>query len=1739
MPPKKNTMSKDIRSYCKKSDNPGSSSSTTTESTCTQPGGATASQPDGATASQPDGATASRPGGATASRPDGATASRPGGATASRPDGATASRPGGATRSRPGGATASLPGGATRSRPGGATASLPGGATASRPGGATASLPGGATASRPDGATASLPGGATASRPDRATASLPGGATASQTFTHSQVKKENDGDSKDGHLHHFNVKFSPDCNEFTISYDQPCTVLEALKLPENYNEKMKNFSDENIVIQLGKGDRASIVATHFPCSFISDGESLIISCKSEMFEEAQDRYYQPIHSRDKYSVFYIDTVGGINTKTKKLFRSNAVKDFKYLCVYGEKGMTVKETLKRDGRFIDLGDFTLSDNKNPTLLTGCAQKVDNLDQKEFKIRLPLKKKANDKKTQKISGASNNAQHRCGTTAVLDVVHQRGISVSRAVEKSDRTNDTEEIYQILRQQFPVLKELMESRFPGDSYQEALNLRKEDFGKIQQSFSEVHRVRKLLKLGESVCKVVVVNLCEGTGFVLFDNVILTNAHLFKDCVEEEKLKAGIDVLVLFNHEDPEPHANYYYFQVAQSHICNREDGLDYAILELNPEGQKPNQTTQTKNIKVPPGLLKEFGSMPLNGEACIIGHPAGGVKKMDPTCIIEIEKREQAVNDNLHLYKVNNFIVHPTIDLIKHQGIKNIMMGGKKANKVVTYNTFMYHGSSGSPVFDAHGKVFGLHTAGLICKFPNHKESVIEFAQPLLTIFEHFVSKLKESRNEDLLKRVEKEAKSNKYLKEVLNPKATDADESSDSDESMETDYVHHCIQPPPEGVGGGPEPVCVLSAKDNPGSSSSTTTESTCTQPGGATASRPGGATGSQTVTHSQVKKENDGDSTDGHLHHFNVKFSPDCNEFTISYDQPCTVLEALKLPENYNEKMKNFSDENIVIQLGKGDRASIVATHFPCSFISDGESLIISCKSEMVEEAQDRHYQPIHSRDKYSVFYIDTVGGKNTKTKKLFRSNAVKDFKYLCVYGEKGMTVKETLKRDGRFIDLPDFTLSDNKNPTLLTGCAQKVDNLDQKEFKIRLPRKKKAKDKNQQKNSGASNNAQHRCGTTAVLDVVHQRGVSVRRAVEKSDRTNDTEEIYQIFKNCVEEEKLKAGIDVFVLFNHEDPEPHANYYYFQVAQSYICNREDGLDYAILELNPEGQRPNQTTQTKKIKVPPGLLKEFGSMPPNGEACIIGHPAGGVKNMDPICIIETEKREQAVNDHLHLYKVNNFIVHPTIDLIKDQSIKNIMVGVKKANKVVTCNTFMYHGSSGSPVFDAHGKVFGLHTAGFVYEFPNLTESVIEFAQPLLTIFEHFVSKLKESRNEDLLKRVDEEAKENSDLKEVLSAEVKAKNLKEAVKAEPAYLSAELKKQYRRCRASAKLKARKWRYKPCVPSILMGNVNSLPNKSEELEALVKNQRAYRECSLMCFTETWLNNNIPDSCVDLPGFSMVRADRDARASGKNKGGGLVLFVNNRWCNPDHIIVKEKICCQDIELLAVGLRPYYVPREFSHIIVIVVYIPPRARAVLACDVIHEAIARIQTQHPDAFIAISGDFNHVTLTSHLTGFTQFVDCPTRENKTLDLLYANVKESYIASALPPLGRSDHNLVFLQPCYKPFVLRHPAATRSFRKWSPKASESLRDCFECTDWKVLLQSQRNRMDTDINSMVDCTTDYINFCRDTIIPARTVHCFPTKNPGSTVTSRHSSTTKRRPLGMETGSSSNACNMS
>ncbi|KAJ8390513.1 hypothetical protein AAFF_G00103100 [Aldrovandia affinis] len=59
-------------------------------------------------------------------------------------------------------------------------------------------------------------------------------------------------------------------------------------------------------------------------------------------------------------------------------------------------------------------------------------------------------------------------------------------------------------------------------------------------------------------------------------------------------------------------------------------------------------------------------------------------------------------------------------------------------------------------------------------------------------------------------------------------------------------------------------------------------------------------------------------------------------------------------------------------------------------------------------------------------------------------------------------------------------------------------------------------------------------------------------------------------------------------------------------------------------------------------------------------------------------------------------------------------------------------------------------------------------------------------------------------------------------------------------------------------------------MGNVRSLANKMDELTALARSQAEFRECSIMCFTESWLHKDIPDNNVSVDGFQTVRGDRD-----------------------------------------------------------------------------------------------------------------------------------------------------------------------------------------------------------------------------------------------------------------------------
>lgn len=76
-----------------------------------------------------------------------------------------------------------------------------------------------------------------------------------------------------------------------------------------------------------------------------------------------------------------------------------------------------------------------------------------------------------------------------------------------------------------------------------------------------------------------------------------------------------------------------------------------------------------------------------------------------------------------------------------------------------------------------------------------------------------------------------------------------------------------------------------------------------------------------------------------------------------------------------------------------------------------------------------------------------------------------------------------------------------------------------------------------------------------------------------------------------------------------------------------------------------------------------------------------------------------------------------------------------------------------------------------------------------------------------------------------------------------------------------------------------------------------------------------------------------------------------------------------------------------------------------------------------------------------------------------------------------------TALPPLGKSDHNLVSLSPKYIPIVRRQPVTTKAVRVWSDEACEQLKGCFDFTDWSIFYEGN------DMDTVTDHVTCYINF--------------------------------------------------
>ncbi len=141
---------------------------------------------------------------------------------------------------------------------------------------------------------------------------------------------------------------------------------------------------------------------------------------------------------------------------------------------------------------------------------------------------------------------------------------------------------------------------------------------------------------------------------------------------------------------------------------------------------------------------------------------------------------------------------------------------------------------------------------------------------------------------------------------------------------------------------------------------------------------------------------------------------------------------------------------------------------------------------------------------------------------------------------------------------------------------------------------------------------------------------------------------------------------------------------------------------------------------------------------------------------------------------------------------------------------------------------------------------------------------------------------------------------------------------------KRRRRRKRAGVLIRLRRRAFRHPLPTILLANVQSLDNKLCELRARISYQRETRDCCVICLTETWMSAMVPDSAIELTGFSVHRSDRTKELTGKSRGGGVCFYINNLWCdetytllNPSAPLIWNFICfCVDRSGYRGNLQP-------------------------------------------------------------------------------------------------------------------------------------------------------------------------------------------------------------------------------
>ena len=262
--------------------------------------------------------------------------------------------------------------------------------------------------------------------------------------------------------------------------------------------------------------------------------------------------------------------------------------------------------------------------------------------------------------------------------------------------------------------------------------------------------------------------------------------------------------------------------------------------------------------------------------------------------------------------------------------------------------------------------------------------------------------------------------------------------------------------------------------------------------------------------------------------------------------------------------------------------------------------------------------------------------------------------------------------------------------------------------------------------------------------------------------------------------------------------------------------------------------------------------------------------------------------------------------------------------------------------------------------------------------------------------------------------------------------------------------------------------LPVFFMSNIQSFSNtskksKTEEIEATL----GLNNIDVACLTETWLTENSKDQ-IQFENYILFHAVRNKMV---RNSGGVTIAVNKEFVSARKLDIDVP---EHIESLWISIRPKWLPRSISIIIVAGVYYPGSTSAYAPDQddiILHltETVHQLYQGYENPLFIIMGDFNDLNIDELCDAckLKQVVKVPTRKNAILDLILTNNSNDFYESplTLPSIGTSDHDSVI----YKPFVkqtVNMPKKTITIRRFNDSSIREFGSWLVKFNWCEMLK-------------------------------------------------------------------------